>query len=94
MEKYLKHLNYEVHHDGVLSHQGTVPNILSLSGIERQFNLGGVWLWHTCPQSVCLKLYNDVRSAELYSDKTADAWLTYCEENNIYISNPHLGRIV
>lgn len=92
MEKDIKYLNYEVRHNGNLSHQGTVPGILAQSGIEKQFNLGGVWLWHTCPERVGLRLWNDLHSAEIYSDRTPVTWNNYALEHNIPIANPHEGR--
>ncbi len=91
MEKHVKYLNYEVYHDETLSHQGMVPGILALSGIEKQFNLGGVWLWHTCPQRVLLKLSNDVAIANVYSDRNPTTWWNYAQEHNIPIANPHQG---
>ncbi len=93
MEKDVKYLNYEVYHDGVLSHQGTVPGLMALSGVEKQFNLGGVWLWHTSPVRVRLKLWNEVASADNYSDRTPTTWINYAHDHGIPIANPHDGRV-
>lgn len=92
MEKDIKYLNYKVYHSGNLSHEGTVPSILSLSGIEKQFNLGGVWLWHTCPEPVVLELSDGVKKFDTQSDRTPEEWFNYAESHGIGIANPHQAQ--
>lgn len=92
MEKDIKYVNYEVYHSGNLSKQGTVPGIISTGSVEKQFNLGGVWLWHTCPERVTLKLWNDVHGIELTSDRSPITWWSYAESHNISVPNPHEGK--
>jgi len=89
MEKDIKYLNYKVFHDGQLSHEGTVPSIFSLSGIEKQFNLGGIWIWHTCPVPTNIQLSDGTKTFDTQSDRTPDEWFKYAAEHKIKISNPH-----
>lgn len=91
MEKHIKYLNYEVYHGDTLSHQGTVPGLVALSGVEKQFNLGGVWLWHTCPERVCLTLSNEVATMDIYSDRNPRTWWNYADAHGITVPNPHRG---
>lgn len=79
MEKRIKYLNYKVYRDGELIHAGTVPSILALSGAEKSFNLGGVWLWYTCPGLTMLALSDGTNTVNHYSDRKGEQWLNYCE---------------
>ncbi len=92
MEKYIKYLNYKVYHDGVLSHEGTVPSIHAFSGIEKKFNLGGVWLWHTSPQLVTLELTDGVKTYVAQSDNPPHEWLNYCATHRLKVSDPWKDR--
>lgn len=79
MEKRIKYLDYKVYRDGELIHSGKVPSILALSGTEKSFNLGGIWLWYTCPGLTILEISDGENVVKHYSDRKGTKWLDYCE---------------
>lgn len=87
--KPIKYLDYTVYQNNEIVKTGTVPEIFSLSGIEKQFNIGGVWIWHTCPVEVNLQLTNGDIVVNNYSDRSPDNWFQYCESHGLAIANPH-----
>jgi len=92
MVKRIKYVNYTVIKSGEVVHSGTVPEIFTVSGVEKQFNLGGVWLWHTCPESTILRLSDNNKTYDLLSDRIPESWFNYCQSHGIAVTNPHAGR--
>ena len=87
--KPIKYLDYTVYHEGQIVKSGKVPEIYSLSGVEKHLNLGGVWIWHTCPMCVDLELSNGSITRHNYSDRAPETWFNYCKKSGIAIANPH-----
>lgn len=91
MVKRIKYLDYSVLKSGEVVHSGTVPEIFSVSGVEKQFNLGGVWLWHTCPELTVLRLSDGEKTYDLQSNRIPKTWFEYCTSHGLEIANPHAG---
>jgi hypothetical protein len=89
MVKRIKYLNYTILKSGEAVHSGTVPEIFTVSGVEKQFNLGGVWLWHTCPEPTVIRLSDGNKTHDILSDRIPETWFEYCASHNIKIANPH-----
>ncbi len=77
MAKPIKYLNYEVHQGGNLVSSGSVPSIIALSGVDKSYNLGGAWLWHTVSQLTTLTLSDGVDTVIHYSDRVSEVWRNY-----------------
>lgn len=92
MVKRIKYINYTVLKSGEVVHTGTVPEIFTVSGIEAQFNLGGVWLWHTCPEPTVLRLSDGNKTIDVLSDRIPETWFRYCQSHDLPIANPHANR--
>jgi hypothetical protein len=94
MVKRIKYVNYTVIKSGEVVHTGTVPEIFTVSGIEKQFNLGGVWLWHTCPEPTILRLSDGNKTNDILSDRLPGVWFEYCKSHGLTVANPHADRRV
>jgi hypothetical protein len=85
----IKYLNYKIIKSGKIVHEGLVPEIFTVSGIEKQFNLGGVWIWHTCPEPTILRLSDGNKTFDLLSDRIPESWFNYLLSRGMSIPNPH-----
>jgi hypothetical protein len=92
MVKRIKYVNYSIIKSGETVHTGTVPEIFTLSGIEKQFNLGGVWIWHTCPQPTVLRLSDGNKTNDMLSNRMPTTWFNYCKAHGLNVANPHADR--
>jgi hypothetical protein len=88
----IKYLNYKILKSGRIVHEGTVPEIFTVSGIEKQFNLGGVWIWHTCPEPTILRLSDGNKTVDLLSERMPETWFNYLLSHDMEIPNPHVNK--
>jgi len=77
MEKRIKYLNYRVLRNNQLLHSGTVPEILALSGLEKTWNLGGVWLNYRHNEETILEFSDGNRTIAISSKSTEHEWVSY-----------------
>ena len=81
MAKSIGYLNYTVKRDGSTVMSGTVPAVIAFSGSVKNYDLGGIWLSHSKPNTE-IAVSNGDKTINIYSDRVKTDWLEYVAKIN------------